>query len=289
MGKASSAKKVARAAASGSRIKAPRQTGLLFPGAMVIVVVLGGLLLWYGKSHRSNTNSVPPLANAQNDPLGRGHWHAAYGFYACGKFLAPITNQNDAVDGVSIGIHTHGDGIIHIHPFTTAASGNNAKMDWFIKSTGITFTDTKLVLPTGSFQNGDTCTINGKKVKATLSAAIWETRSAAKPVIYTSGFKNIHFINNQMLLTFGFMPAGSTLPKPPSEPVLDKLTDVSGSTTSSTVLGPVTTALGTTVLGATTTAGSATTAVGATTTVGSSTNTTIPTATTVAGTTTSKG
>jgi len=295
VGRASSSKKVAKAAASGSKVRTPRQTGLLFPGALAAVLILGLALIVYGKGHRANSNTVPPLANAQDDPLGRGHWHAAYGMYDCDHFLQPITNQNDSYNGVPIGIHTHGDGIIHIHPFTTSASGRNAKLGWFAKTTGFTLTDTVIDVSAPSvgvgdgkkMSTGDTCTVNGKQQTAKLKIAVWETRHAAKPVIYTSGFRNIAFTANEMLFTMALVPDGVDIPKPVSEPVLDKLTDTSsGAATTTTAPTGVTT---TTVFGpATTLAGSPL----ATATATSPVPTTVSasaTATTAAGPSTSKG
>jgi len=59
------------------------------------------------------------------------HWHSAFGVYACGEFTAP-ENPNDPR-----GIHTHGDGLIHTHPFEDAAAGENATLGVFFEAVGI--------------------------------------------------------------------------------------------------------------------------------------------------------
>lgn len=230
---------------------------------MVVVVLLGVGLIIYGKAHRASANTTPPLANAQNDPSGNGHWHAAYAFYICDKEVPfiQVETPND-INGIPVGIHTHGDGIIHIHPFSTASSGRNAKLGKFADGAGWKITDTSLEIPEGKYKNGDTCTVNGKKEKGKVKVAVWETRNAAKPVIYTSGFKNIRFTANEMLLTIAFVPDGVDLPKPKSEPTLDKLSDVGTTSSTTTVPGATTVpGTGTTVPGTgTTVAGSSTTA-----------------------------
>ena len=59
------------------------------------------------------------------------HWHAAFAIYACGDFLA-AENPNDP-----LGIHTHGDGLIHIHPFEEEAAGENATLGVFLDAAGV--------------------------------------------------------------------------------------------------------------------------------------------------------
>jgi hypothetical protein len=255
---------------------------------MVVVVLLGVGLIIYGKAHRANANTTPPLANAQNDPSGNGHWHAAYAFYVCDKEVPfiQVETPND-LNGIPVGLHTHGDGIIHIHPFSTASSGSNAKLGKFAETAGWKITDTTLEIPEGKYKNGDTCTVNGKKEKAKVKVAVWETRNAAKPVIYTSGFKNIRFTANEMLITIGFVPDGVDLPKPKSEPTLNALTDL-GTTTSTTVPGTGTTVPGT----GTTVPGTGTTVPGTGTTVpvsGTTATTTAASSTTAGSTSTSGG
>ncbi len=84
------------------------------------------------------------------------HWHAPYQFFACGE------KQPNAPTWES-GVHTHGDGIIHIHPFQTFEEGSGASLvKWFEYGGGL-LTDTEINMPGSSktFSNGDLCP-NGK-------------------------------------------------------------------------------------------------------------------------------
>ena len=56
------------------------------------------------------------------------HWHAVFAIYACGDFLA-VQDPNDP-----LGIHTHSDGLIHIHPFEEEAAGENATLGVFFEA-----------------------------------------------------------------------------------------------------------------------------------------------------------
>lgn len=55
-----------------------------------------------------------PIANID-------HWHAAYGVYLCDRYLAPVAGNGD-----SNGIHSHGDGVVHVEPLNRASAGSNA-------------------------------------------------------------------------------------------------------------------------------------------------------------------
>ena len=84
--------------------------------AIFIVVMLGTLTIVQSRDARLNKLSLaglttPPVPN-------KDHWHVAYAVYICGKFQPPITNQTDPV-----GIHTHGDSVIHVHPFVDSSAG----------------------------------------------------------------------------------------------------------------------------------------------------------------------
>ena len=106
-------------------------------------------------------------------PAVGDHWHTAYGIYVCDHFVTPIQNIND-VDG----IHTHGDGLIHVHPFSSKTTGANADLGAFAKATGMTLTDTNIADGEfGSVKAGDDC--NGKPMH--LEVAVWDSATATTP------------------------------------------------------------------------------------------------------------
>jgi hypothetical protein len=266
--KAASTKKVARAARAGSKVKVRSQRGNIFPVALASVLVLGlALVVWARADRRSNVDTTAPA-------VGRDHWHAAYGIYVCDKFLDPLPQ----VEPDLLGIHTHGDGIAHIHPFSSATSGRNATLGAFFDHEKVKITNTELKLPDkkGDWKNGDTCGDPKTGKKGKLQVEVWLNRTDTSPKIYTSNFNQIRFEKDQTLMTIAFVPDGVTPPRPTSEGTLDKLTDVNQTqapTTGTTVAGATTVpgtattvANGTTVAGAPTTSASATTVAAASTT-----------------------
>ena len=265
-----SAKRVARVAKQSAKTKVRTQRGLLFPISMVAVILLGALLVVYARQGTNVAAAVPPRLNDD-------HWHVAYGVYVCKEFKTAIQTQNELVSGVSLGIHTHGDGIIHIHPFASNAAGKNAKLGVFFRATGVKASTGKIAFPEGigTYENtADTC--DGKA--ATWKLAYWaDANQTGAPTIYVADFANVRFTQDRGAMTLAFVPDDvdvATL-KPPSIPTLDQLTDVG--TTTTTVAGESTT----TVAGETTS-----TVAGESTTTAASTAATTAAATTAAATTT---
>lgn len=218
MGKASSAKKVARAARAGSSTKRERPK-IGFPLAVFAIVVLGTSLVIFARTSREPASAAPPSY------LNSDHWHAAYGVYVCDAFIAPWTDAIEDRDG----IHTHGDGVIHIHPFSSSASGDRARMSVFAKQVGVTFTDDGFINSDGTeYKNGYDC--NGQP--ATVSVIKWFPDDPTRPgEVYESNFNNIVFDTDRAAYTIAVVPEGVTPPMPDSVPTLDNLTDVPGSGT----------------------------------------------------------
>jgi hypothetical protein len=123
MGKASSNKKVARAARAGGRVSSGQPRSLLFPGVIVAVILLGTGLVAYARDDRQSDDmgGVPQLGD---------HIHQAIAFNLCGEQLADLPEFASP----QIGIHTHGDGVIHIHPTSQLGVGANATLDRYLRT-----------------------------------------------------------------------------------------------------------------------------------------------------------
>lgn len=224
MGKASSAKKVARAARTGGGRTRRGTTSWAWPSVMALVVVLGTAGIVYSRDQRQPDNTRPLAASA-----GRAgdHWHAAIGFYICGAFLPDLPEGEDP-----LGIHSHGDNIVHIHPFGSSAAGKRATLEVFFDSVNADISDDKIELPgQDTKRNGDKCD-NGEGV---IRTKVWDTRDPSDPGRIVEGDpSNLRPQDNQ-LITIAFGPENQDIPRPPSEKNLDALTDVPGATTTTSV------------------------------------------------------
>jgi hypothetical protein len=234
MGKASSSKKVARAARAGSTHKGPERRALGFPAAIALVVVLGTSLVLYSRDNRSEA-----IAPTLDD-----HWHAAYGIWNCDHWEPSLNDANGDPDG----IHSHGDGIIHIHPFNSTAAGNRATLGVFFDTEGVSSSDDTITLPSGVVLD-ESVGCGGEASQ--LVVARWpHDEPDASPEIIDHNFGDIRFREDREVFTIALIKQGDTPPRPESVPTLDNLSDViaaDGSTT--TVAGDTTT----TVAGETTT------------------------------------
>jgi hypothetical protein len=221
MGKASSSKKVARAArAGGRRSSGGRQRDLLFPGVIGAIVLLGVGLIAFAANDRKSSAASPPVAF-------QDHWHAAYAIDICGEMQPPIPTFEQPND-----IHTHGDGVIHIHPKSASAAGKNAKMGVFLDGAGVELSDTKLTIGDQSWEEGtDQC--DGED--AELVVAQWNDveNTDEKPALIRRDFNNIRFTEDGQGFTIAFVPEGTTdIPKPDSAANLSTLgaADAGGAT-----------------------------------------------------------
>jgi hypothetical protein len=237
MGKASSSKKVARAARAGGRTAGNKQRNLLFPGVIGAIMVLGVALVAFAANDRKSETDVPPV-------LG-DHWHAAVGFYICDQFEPDIAEFESRV-----GIHTHGDGVIHIHPSSAAGAGENATLGTFLEGAGVTLTDTELTMGDKSWTEGDQ---KCGDEDGELVVAQWKDvqSSDEKPALIRRDFDSIRFREDGEGYTIAFVPEGTTdIPKPASAAQLQALGAADDPTaTTSTSAG----ATDTTAPGATTT------------------------------------
>jgi hypothetical protein len=228
MGKASSSKKVARAARVGAGARRARASRSYFwPGFLTAVVVLGTVGVVFSRNQRETAAAPIQAPTRDNSPPRVGdHWHSAYGVNICGKFATPVDDQTDP-----FGIHTHADGVIHAHPFRIKGrpfTGKNATLGSWLKVVDGRISPTSFKFPgSAAKKNGDKC---GKKV-----GEVQVVRWANDEVPVEQGEKvadpaNLRLTDRE-LITIAFLPKGETVPQPPSAPRLHSLTDVEPSPT----------------------------------------------------------
>jgi hypothetical protein len=223
--------KVART--GGGRTTKRGQTSWFFPTIITLTVILGTFLIVFSRSQRQPDTTRPRI--------GADHWHAAIAFDICGTFAANVPDNGQD----PLGIHTHGDGIVHIHPFSSQAAGKKATLKIWLDTVGATATATELKLPGEASAHKDGQQCDGKD--ATIVTKVWDSRAPTDTGHIVAGSPgDIHLKDNQ-LITVAFVPSGADIGRPPSEKQLDNLSDVAGATStttpgaSSTVPGETTT------------------------------------------------
>lgn len=233
----SSTKKAAKLAKSGQGKKVRFQGGTLFPMVVAIVVVLGLGLVVYARQSRPSADASAPLVT--------DHWHHAYGFYLCDTWFqldgdAEDPGTADFTEYQRTGIHSHNDGLIHWHPFSSASVGTRAKLGVFLDTYGVELTNDKLAFPenqraglpsqqdTGVFEEGETkCDLGGSAKDAELKVVVWNNfTDTDNGTTYIADFRNIALNQDQMVVAIAFVPKDTDVTMPPWAPELPALGEV---------------------------------------------------------------
>lgn len=260
----SSARKVAKLAQRGKGKKVRFQGGTLFPAMVVGVLLVGLITIFYARQSRPDPGSFPPQVG--------DHWHAAYGMYVCDGWLPKLTGTAeetslDASTGAesylnddfgSTGIHSHGDGVIHYHPYSTKAVGKRAKLNVFLDVYDVELSEDELKLPDaqgGDDYVADDFQCNGEDVE--IKVVAWDSYTdTGKGQTYITDLPDIAIKNDGMVFAIAVVPVGTEVSMPPWAKELPEL----GAADSGNV--PVTTVAGSADTTADTTADTVTTSSG---------------------------
>jgi hypothetical protein len=241
----SSTKKAAKLAKSGKGKKVRFQGGTLFPVVVTIVIVLGLSLVFYARQSR-------PSVDASGSPQQSDHWHHAYGFYLCDTWFrlegdAEQQGTDDFIQYQRTGIHSHDDGLIHWHPFSSASVGSNATLGVFLDTYGVELTNDKLTFPETQrvaletqlaaqdppredilvWEDGDSCTIDGSEEDAELKVVVWDNFTDTDDgTTYIADFDNIRLDQDQMVVAIAYVPDDTDITMPPWAPDLPSLGEI---------------------------------------------------------------
>ena len=210
MGKASSAKKIARAERAGATSGPSERRALGFPSAVALVIILGLFLVIFARATR----------DAEVTLTLQDHWHAAYGVYDCvsDSFLPVFQSEYDPE-----GIHSHQDGIIHIHPFTSSVTGKQARLSVFLNAMGAEVTEKAIVLPGDqSLEAGVDC--GGEE--AVIQVVRWANafEGGEPEEIYTEDLGDVRFLADIEAFTIARAPLGFNIPMPDRIETLEGVT-----------------------------------------------------------------
>jgi hypothetical protein len=286
MARSSSGKSVARAAATGGGATYRGQMPVNWYAALVVIVLVGLASVAFAKYHYNQTASAV-------EPAVGTTWHGAIAFDVCGTTQPALAASPSS--GASTGLTTTGDGVLLIAPKTAGEAGSNATVGKFASGySGLTVTNTSLKYPAAKvpeYKNGQKCAAGtpdaGKVGEVQARSWVITTQTKNKQLVQTGGATttkpaNLRLLNRQ-LITVGFVPAGTKLPKPPGPTISALLQVLSGSqpvaTTTTTAPGTTSSTVATTSTTAAPTT-SSTTAATTTTTGASTTTTTRPSSTT---------
>lgn len=178
----------------------------------VVGVAVVAALVGCGDDDDGSEGSVGPVVDED-------HWHAAFGVYICDEFLPPLPESETA-----LGIHTHGDGVIHIHPFTAEAAGENATLRVFLDGADIDVTDDELTVDGETYTEGDdTCDGGEGRVEVVRWADVAAADAEPEQVDADARFRE-----DGEGYVLAFVADGKDVPEPESGDMLAELGAVDG-------------------------------------------------------------
>jgi hypothetical protein len=161
--------------------------------------------IWYAAAALVVVAGIALIVISRDDsadaaPQKGDHWHAALGVNVCGEWIPNAPEFEDAE-----GIHTHGDGLIHIHPFLSRASGENATVGLYLKLGGWEASSDSFSLWDGeTHESGDECDGEPATVR-------WELNGEPQ-----TGDISKYRPQNDDVIALALLPEGAEIGEPPS-------------------------------------------------------------------------
>jgi hypothetical protein len=217
-----------------SRVRRPKRRGgsMMWSVLTAVIVVVGVALVVWSVADRKDASATPPK-------LG-DHWHSYLGVNVCGEWLvdAPEFHPRAGEAGVNAGLHSHGDGLIHVHPFGSDETGDNATVGRFIDYGGWQLSGSSFTLWDGQeHKNGQKC---GEGADAKPAEVQWTVGRFGEPWKGTprTGNPADYKPRNGDIIAIYLLPKGEKLEEPPkAEDSLTSISDLGGAPVS----GPGTT------------------------------------------------
>ena len=198
--------------------------------ALAIIVLLGIGSVAFAKYHYNQSPTVV-------EPTTNTTWHAALAFDICGTTQPALAASPT---GATTGLTTTGNGVLLIAPKNASEAGNNATLGKFASGyTGLTLTNTTLKYPSAkvpAYTNGQKCGVGtpdaGKVGEVQARSWIVTTQTKNGQQVQTGGLTTLKPASlkllNRQLITVGFVPAGTSLPKPPASTITALLQVLAG-------------------------------------------------------------
>jgi len=194
-----------------ARYRKPRQrrAGAPWNLALASVVIVGVFLLVLSRQDGAGAGPRPG-----------DHWHASLDVNGCGAWLPPAPEFHNDIENPNIqaGVHAHGDGLVHMHPYTSGESGGNADIGRFLGYNGFDLTERSFELWPDEAgnpverKNGDPCTAaDGSEQPGRIQWWVNGEKRSGNPADYAP--------EDQDRIVVAFAPMGtrlSSLGEPPN-------------------------------------------------------------------------
>jgi hypothetical protein len=144
---------------------------------------------------------------ADEPPVAHGdHWHAAFGVNVCGEWMDDVPEFHNRADTPDrAGLHSHGDGFVHVHPYADDEAGSHATLGRFVEYGGWELSEHAFRLWDGEdHRDGDEC----DGVPARVRWSVDGRERAGDPAAYP--------VQDGDVIALAFLPEGEPIGTPPS-------------------------------------------------------------------------
>lgn len=164
---------------------------------------------------RVELGGPPPADTADATPpvMNRDHWFAIFAMYDCttDSYLPPLMSDVDEV-----GIHSHQDGLIHVHPWFDVSAGENATLDVFFETMGVEISDGRIVAAGDGIDISATESCpDGSVVHLRKWRFDFEVENT-KPQVVSANIGDVRFMNDREVYVLALAPVDAELPPIPA-------------------------------------------------------------------------
>ncbi len=226
----STGKWVQRAATTGGGRTYRGQMPVNWYASLVVICIVGLLLIGFSRYERTH-----PTTSSSGPPTTSQTWYAALGVDVCGT-IEPNLPATTATS--KNGFTANGNGVLTVAPKNSSQSGNNATLGKFVSEyPGMQLTNSVLQYPgKPALTNGNVCkkgTPDAGKPGVVIVNS-WPNFTA-KNGSETSGDPQDLLFTNGQLITMAFVPANTSVPKPPAKAITALISAATGGSTAVTV------------------------------------------------------
>lgn len=185
--------------------------------SVAVTPLRGGRAVTEAPTGMSSANVFPAVGPAP----GSSHWHAAYVVRICDDVLPAFDSDADP-----LGIHSHADGLIHVHPFFEESGFEAATLGLFADAMGFELGTGELTLPGGgTWRDGDLC--NGVPGRVYVDRWADPEPQGAVERIFTDP-DQIRFSADGELYQIAFAPLDAPPVVPPAWQLLPEVSNLLG-------------------------------------------------------------
>jgi len=237
MARGDTGKWVARAGATGGGRAYKGRVSTSWYLGIGLIVVLGLVSIAFSRYQYQHPTSAPVV-----QPAVGAQWYAGIAFDICGT-SEPVLPANTSASG----IESLGQGVVQVAPTSSAYAGHHAVLGVLVAGyPGLVLTSDSVAYPgSATYHTGEVCPSGTPDAgrKGAVVVEHWPSFSSSAGVVVPGDPGALPLTNGQ-LITVGFVPAGTSLAKPPQSTISALLSAISGTpptTTTTTTVPPTTT------------------------------------------------